>query len=84
MQSGSLCWQLTGMVLWTSIQGHSQLHSICHQKGYQGLEGARLKIEPATKWANTCAYTDRVVEHVFEKAEEIKKLHEDNFKEDKE
>lgn len=33
--------------------------------------------------SNTCAYTDRVVEHVFEKAEEIKKLHEGNFKEDK-
>lgn len=29
--------------------------------------------------ANTCAYTDRVVEHVVEKAEEIRKLHEENF-----
>lgn len=29
--------------------------------------------------ANTCAHTDRVVEHVVEKAEEIKKLHSENF-----
>lgn len=28
---------------------------------------------------NTCAHTDRVVEHVVEKAEEIKKLHTENF-----
>ena len=31
--------------------------------------------------ANTCAYTDRIVEHVYEKAEEVKKLHAENFKE---
>lgn len=30
--------------------------------------------------ANTCAHTDRVVEHIVEKAEEVKKLHEENFK----
>ena len=29
--------------------------------------------------ANTCAHTDRVIEHVVEKAEEIKKLHSENF-----
>ena len=29
--------------------------------------------------ANTCAHTDRVVEHVTEKAEELKKLHVGNF-----
>jgi hypothetical protein len=29
--------------------------------------------------ANTCAHTDRVIESVVEKAEEIKKLHEENF-----
>lgn len=31
--------------------------------------------------ANTCAHTDRVVEHVVEKAEEIKKLQAGNFEE---
>ena len=30
---------------------------------------------------NTCAMTDRMVEEITEKAEEIKKLHEENFKE---
>lgn len=49
MQSGSLCLPLTGMILWTSIQGHSQLQSVSPE-GILGLEGARLKIEPATKW----------------------------------
>ena len=31
--------------------------------------------------ANTCAHTDRVVEDVVAKAEEIKKLHEEQFSE---
>lgn len=31
--------------------------------------------------ANTCAHTDRVVENIVAKAEEIKKLQEENFKE---
>lgn len=32
---------------------------------------------------NPCAYSDRILEHVIEVAEEIKQLHEENFKEGK-